>query len=150
VTLRTIPFRTPEQRADQAQSWARPDEQFFASGACHVLTAAFLRAYPDAGFSAWGLVAEHSQQTVHVVAAREDAVFDVWGYTPRAEFLEEYTAAMRVRFPDWSAEFQPINVDPIGWEFCRARDHRHPTQFSQDPLARALAFVGRFPAPVSR
>ncbi|MBE1611454.1 hypothetical protein [Actinopolymorpha pittospori] len=29
--------RTPAQRADQRLAWERPDEAFFASGACHIL-----------------------------------------------------------------------------------------------------------------
>jgi hypothetical protein len=145
--MRRITLRTPEQRADQDLSWSRPDEQFFASGACHVLAAAFLMTYPRAGFSAWTLVVDQGQRVAHVVAAREAEVFDVWGYTPRAQFLTEYTAAMRVWFPDWRADFQPLDADPMGWDFCRARDHRHPTQFRHDPLERAVAFLRRFPPP---
>lgn len=145
--MRRIKLRTPEERADQNLSWARADEDFFASGACHVLTAAFFMTYPTAGFSPWGLV-EGGGRVVHVVAVREGVVFDASGYSSRVDFLAEYTEAMRVvRSPDWSADFQPLDADPIGWDFCRARDYRHPTQFAHDPVARAVAFVRRFPSP---
>jgi hypothetical protein len=52
---------------------------------------------------------------------------------------------MRAIFPDWQARFIPHESDPIGWEFCRQNNHRHPSQFRHDPMPRARAFVSRFP-----
>ncbi|HEX3588635.1 MAG TPA: hypothetical protein VHV74_03310 [Pseudonocardiaceae bacterium] len=41
--------RTPLERADQLASWQRPDQAFFAAGACHILAFAFLEAFPGLG-----------------------------------------------------------------------------------------------------
>lgn len=146
--MRRIILRTAEEKADLVGSWARPDEDFFASGACHVLAAAFLRRHPAAGFRAWGIWPRDGGRGMHVVAAREDLVFDWVGYTPRARFLEEYFAAYRARFPGWSADVEVVEADALSWDFCRATRSRHPSQFLHDPLPRALAYVDRFATPV--
>ena len=138
--------RTAEEKADQALSWSRPDEEFFAAGACHVLTAAFLTAYPTAGFAAW-VVVPGGERGAHMVALGQDVVFDWMGYTERDVFLREYFEAIRAVFPRWTADFRPGPADPIGWEFCRAAGWRHPSQFWRDPLPRALAYLRQFPAP---
>jgi hypothetical protein len=39
-------------KADLVRRWHRPDRQFFANGACHVLAYAFLERYPKLGFHA--------------------------------------------------------------------------------------------------
>lgn len=146
--MRRIVLRTSEEKADADLSWSRPDEEFFASGACHVLAAMFLSMYPRAGFRACGVSprAPH-RRGEHVVVARDDLVFDWAGYSPRETFVAEYSEAMRTIFPDWAGDFTPINVDVIGWDFCMARNHRHPSQFRHDPLSRAEAFVRRFAPP---
>ncbi|HWZ90708.1 MAG TPA: hypothetical protein VNW92_17730, partial [Polyangiaceae bacterium] len=114
-------------------------------GACHVLAAAFLMEYPEAGIRAWRFVPEPGQRGGHVVVASDDRVFDWAGYQRRDAFLVDYFEAMRAIFPDWQARFIPHESDPIGWEFCRQNNHRHPSQFRHDPMPRARAFVSRFP-----
>lgn len=145
---RRVILRTPEEKADQVLSWSRPDEEFFASGACHVLVAAFLITHPAAGFAAWVLSPTTGTRGSHMIALRGDVVFDWLGYGGHSVFLREYEEAMRSAFPDWSADLRPVPGDPIGWDFCRTAGWRHPSQFSQDPLPRALAYVKRFPAPL--
>jgi hypothetical protein len=145
--LRTIRLRSPEEKADLNLSWSRPDEEFFASGACHVLAAAFLTTYPSAGFSAWSLRPMIGARGSHVVALRGALVFDWAGYSYREVFVTEHVQAMRVYIPGWDAELLPMAMDPIGWEFCNTTNSRHPSQFPHDPLPRALEFVRRFPAP---
>jgi hypothetical protein len=143
--VRRIILRTPEEKADLSWCWSRPDDEFFASGACHVLAAAFLEMYPAAGFRAWRLVPIVGHRGGHMVAASDELVFDWAGYQPREAFVRDYFAAMRSIFPDWDARFEPVESDPIGWGFCRSNNHRHPTQFLHDPLPRARAFSLRFP-----
>jgi hypothetical protein len=79
-----------------------------------------------------------------MVVARDDLVFDWAGFQRRDGFLLEYFEAMRRVFPDWDARFELIELDPIGWDFCRLHKHRHPSQFLHDPLPRARAFVNGF------
>ena len=148
--LRKVILRSAEEKADLELSWSRPDEEFFASGACHVLAAAFLMTYPEAGFQNWGIWPKHGHRGGHVVVVREDLVFDWAGYCHRAVFLAEYFEALRAVFPTWDADFLPIDRDPIGWDFCQTTNARHPSRFRHDPLPRALAFVRRFPPPPGR
>jgi len=140
-------LRTPEEKADLDLAWGRPDEEFFASGACHVLAAAFLTAHPGAGFSGWSVWPGEGQRGAHVVAMRGDLVFDWAGYNERETFLADYVQAMRALVPGWDARLRPISMDPISWDFCRATGSRHPSQFRYDPLPRARAFLTRFPPP---
>lgn len=145
--VRKIVLRTPEEKADLALSWSRPDEEFFASGACHVLAAALLRTFPKSGFEARRIRPTLGQRAGHVVVAREDVVFDCRGYTCRKAFFGEYRDAVRRLILDWDAEFVPLDLDPIGWDYCRATRSRHPSQFFQDPMPRALAYMSRFAPP---
>jgi hypothetical protein len=139
-----IVLRTPEEKADLDASWARPDEEFFASGACHVLAAAFLEAREHAGFHAIMIQPAAGFRGVHVVIANDDTIFDCRGWNPRDSFLQYYAEAMSGLSPGWSYTLASV-TDPIGWEFCRTHRHRHPSQFKQDPMPRARAFLARFP-----
>ncbi len=77
--MRKFVLRTAEEKADQELSWSRPDEDFFAAGACHVLAAAFLSTYPGAGFEAWSLWPKAGHRGGHMVVMRDDLVFD-WAW----------------------------------------------------------------------
>ena len=143
--MRRIILRTPEEKADLGLSWSRPDEDFFASGGCHVLAAAFLETYPGAGFEAWSIWPKRGHRGGHMVVARDELVFDWAGYSRRDAFLTEYFEAMRTTFPDWDASFERVYECPVDREFCARTGARHPSQFLHDPLPRARAFVARFP-----
>jgi hypothetical protein len=145
--VRKIILRTAEEKADQELSWSRPDEEFFASGACHVLAAAFLETHPHAGFEAWSLSPKTGHRGGHIVVVRDDLVFDWTGYGRRDAFLADYFEAMRRLFPDWDATLERVHEHPLDREFCVRTGARHPTQFLHDPLPRALAFVSRHPPP---
>ena len=141
-----ISARTPKQKADLAGSWARPDEDFFAAGACHILAGAFLETYPHAGFHALMLQPVEGFRGGHVVVANGSRVFDCRGWHEREDFLLLYTENCRALYPGWSCTLTVI-PDPLGWDFCRAHTHRHPSQFFRDPLPRAKAFLRTYPAP---
>jgi hypothetical protein len=145
--LRKIVLRSAKEKADQVLSWSRPDEDFFASGACHVLAAAFLETYPDSGFAAWSISPKDGHRGGHIVVIRDALVFDWAGYSHRDVFLAEYFAAMRCLFPDWDASLQRVGEDPSSRAFCERTGARHPTQFLHDPRPRAMAFVSRHPFP---
>ncbi len=144
--MRSAIFRTEEEKADPRLFWLRPDEEFFAAGACHVLAGSFLAMYPRAEFAPWRIRPRNGRGG-HIVVVRKNLVFDCAGYSGRDDFLTEYVEAMRTVFPDWRCDFDQLDMDPIGWEFCRTQNHRHPSQFPYDPIPRAEAFVRRFPSP---
>lgn len=145
--MRKVILRTPEEKADVRLSWSRPDEEFFASGACHILAGAFLLAHPDAGFRPWSIRPKAGHRGGHLVVRRVHVVFDWSGFAGVGTFLDEYRQAMRVVNPDWDAEFHEERTDPLGWEYCRRTGSRHPSQFFRDPLPRAIAFVRKFRPP---
>ena len=42
--------RTPEEKRDMFKSWARSDQAFFASGACHILADLFVQLHQHEGY----------------------------------------------------------------------------------------------------
>jgi hypothetical protein len=142
--MRRVVLRTSEEKADVSAAWSRPDDEFFATGACHVLAAAFIAAYPGSGFRPWRIVPFAGHRGSHVVVARGGTVFDWMGFQERQAFLFEYFEAMRGLEPGWDADFVPLESDPVGWEFCRQYNHRHPSEFLHDPTSRATAYVAKF------
>ena len=112
-----------------------------------MLAAAFLAEYPEAGFRPWRLVPLVGHHGGHLILARDNLVFDWAGFQLREAFLLDYFGAMQRFFPEWDAALVPVELDPIGWDFCRLHNHRHPTQFLRDPLPRARAFATKFRPP---
>jgi hypothetical protein len=145
--VRRVILRSQREKADPLLCWNRPDERFFATGACHVLAGVFLKIYPNAGFSCWLVRPRSAARGLHVVAARDDLVFDACGFTARHDFLSEYTRAIREHLPEWTGDLQPSQFEPLGWEFARSTNSRHPSQFVHDPVARARQFLLSFPEP---
>jgi hypothetical protein len=144
VSLFRIVLRTPEEKADLEGCWARSDEDFFGSGGCHVLAAAFLEARPHLRFRALMIQPAQGFRGGHVVVASATVVFDCRGWSLRDQFMQSYSEAMCRLSPGWSYTLLEID-NPIAWEFCREHEHRHPSQFFRDPMARARAFLSRFP-----
>lgn len=143
-----VPTDSPtlEEKSDLEGSWARPDEEFFAAGACHVLAGTFLETYPSAGFRALLIQPGEGFRGRHVVAASSSMVFDCRGWTPREQFLRLYSEAYCAVFPGWTYNLVGVD-DPIGWNFCNEHKHRHPSQFIRSPDSRAKAFLLGFPPP---
>lgn len=146
MTLFRIISRPPAEKADQALSWARCDEDFFAAGACHILAGVFLETYPQVGYYALMLRPASGFRGGHLVAANACRVFDCRGWHEREAFLQRYTESCRAVYPGWSCSLEVIH-DPLGWDFCTAHAHRHPSQFYQDPIPRAQAFLRGFAPP---
>jgi hypothetical protein len=147
VRLFEIILRTKAEKSDRGLSWARPDIDFFGAGACHILAAAFIDSYPDAGFRAVMLKpVEGHVRGAHVVVSNGHQIFDCRGWHEHFTFLTMYSAAMQSQFPGWSCRL--LHIDrPDGWDFCKAHNHRHPSQFILDPLLRAKTFLAQFPGP---
>ncbi|WP_051517360.1 hypothetical protein [Deinococcus phoenicis] len=140
--------RTPEEKRDVALSWQRPDLNFFAAGACHVLAFAFLELYPQAGFRPRFIrpVGEHGGAHIYVTDGL--LAFDAQGYVPEAELLALHRAAYQAAIPSWQAAVRPVTVPLAG--FCAANNHRAPWDFPPGVWARARAYLAQFPEPPSR
>src|SRR5690606_15602752 len=133
-----MPFqhRTPTEKADAIASWDRPDEQFFAAGACHILAGAFLEEHEQSGFSAYLVEPASGFSGRHVFATDETTAFDWRGYRSRRAYLGLLEEECRALMPGWRYSLVPV-PEPLGWSFCRVHCHRHPSQFPGDVVARA-------------
>ena len=142
-------FRTPTQKSDLKGSFYRADRPFFASGACHILTQAFLEFVENGDWKA-SLIAPHPGfRGLHVFAHNHRYAFDYHGFTRVDRFHDHYAKKMKRFFPGWSGDIVEINVSTTSEEFCHAYNLRMPGNFFKDPGPRAKAFVRRFTAPDS-
>jgi hypothetical protein len=128
-----------------------PDRVFFACGACHILAFAFLERYGTAEMSALWIKPSPGHTGNHIVVATKDLVFDYHGYSDRERFLTHYRERARQRYPGWDATLFELPWDVlVSEEKSRRYDGlwlREPTQYFEDALPRAQAFLDRFPAP---
>jgi hypothetical protein len=131
--------RTPEERRDQLLSWNRPDQAFFAAGACHILAYAFLETYPDAGFHPVGLWPHTARDPAHVYVTDNTWAFDHDGWTPQSELL----AVTHATTPEANFTPRPIHTDLE--TFCENHYHRPRHLFAFDPWPRALHYLTQFP-----
>lgn len=130
--------RTPKQRTDQELAWRRPDQAFFAAGACHILAWEFVARNPSYRIVALRKVGETYPS--HVIATDVTWAFDYDGWTLEAELL----AATAAYEPATAWEQLPITTGLA--EFCAEHWHRPPEGYHQDPRPRARAYLERFPA----
>lgn len=137
--------RTPAERADVRLSWARPDVNFFAAGACHILAFAFLERWPRSGFRPRLIRPAPGQGGAHVYVSDGQTAFDAQGYVPESDLLATHRAAFLALSPDWAADVLDVDV-PLA-EFCAANQHRAPWDFPPGVWARAHAYLDRFAAP---
>ena len=130
--------RTPAERADQELAWQRPDQAFFAAGACHILAWEFVARHPS--YRVAGLRKVGEKNPSHVIATDGTWAFDHDGWTPEAELL----AATAEYEPETRWELMPITTGLAG--FCADHRHRLPEQFHADPRPRARAYLDRYPS----
>jgi hypothetical protein len=140
-------FRTPEAKRDLVRSWNRPDRPFFAAGACHILAAAFLEIYPDAGYRAICIQPEAGQRGGHLLVSNGRTVFDYHGYADESAYLAHYFAKIRRFFPAWQGSLIRLKESPLEGDFCQTHQLRRPEQYLHDPRPRALRYLKRFPDP---
>ena len=145
--------RTPNYRkSDPVMRWNLPDRVFFACGACHILTHAFIKRYSTIGnLRALWLHPTNDHPGNHIVVAHDDWVFDYHGYSKRTAFIGHCIRRARQRWPDWDVEIKEIPQDVLISEpKSRQIDGlwlREPKQFLHDALPRAERFLERFAPP---
>jgi hypothetical protein len=132
--------RTPIERSDQRVSWERPDQAFFASGACHILAYTCRDAFPDQPIELAAMFMLGEQHPLHVYAVRDGQAFDSSGWNPE----EELRQANR-DFEGRPIERVPVTVSLA--ELGQQHPLRMPHQYWCDPLPRARAYVDRFAPP---
>ena len=142
-------FRSEAAKCDPVQSWNRPERAFFAAGACHILADAFLRRFSASSFRAVLIHPHNAGRGSHVFVSDGNTVFDYHGFSSHAHFIRFYFRHLQRRFPGWQADLIPLSDPPASAEFCRRYQHREPSQFLRDPMARAEAFLSHLLAKPS-
>jgi hypothetical protein len=138
-------FRTEEQKHDQMRLWNRPDRPFFAAGACHVLAAAFLEAYPNAGYRPVLILPKPGLRGSHVFVSNGNTAFDYHGFSKHEHFVFHYFDKISRLFPQWRGDVIDLKESPTSVSFCGKYNHRLPNQYLHDPMPRAFSYLARFP-----
>jgi hypothetical protein len=146
-------LRTKGAKSDSEKRWALPDRVFFACGACHVLSYAFLERYRSPDMKALWLKPKPGFTGNHIFVATDSWVFDYHGYSERERFLDHTYARARTWWPDWEATLVELPRHVLVSEAAsRTYDGlrlREPGQFLHNALPRARAYLDRFPPPCS-
>ena len=141
----------PGIKRDPVRRWALPDRVFFACGACHILTYAFLQRYPPARYRSLWLKPAPGFTGNHIVATDGTRAFDFHGHSNWPVLLDHTKAKARRWWPGWDADL--IDLPPhvlVSEAESRRYDGlwlRQPDQYLGDALARANRFLDRFPPP---
>jgi hypothetical protein len=144
--------RTPGYRKDNPEMrWALPERVFFACGACHILTYAFLRRWGQPYMRATWIKPNPGYIGNHIFVDGGDWAFDYHGYSAKAEFLAHTWLGARRRWPGWDATLVQLPPDVlISTEKSRTYEGlwlREPGQFLHDAMPRAKAYLDRFDVP---
>lgn len=129
--------RTPEQVADPALAWQRPDRAFFAAGACHILAEQITRRLPD--LRVVHLRPHDDRPGSHVFATDGTDAFDFNGWTTEADLIAANVNACRAGDPTWSHELVVVEGDLD--RYWQANNHRTAGQYPGDVVARAERYI---------
>ena len=143
--------RTKGAKRDPAKQWQLPERVFFACGACHILAAAFLRTYADAGFAPVWIRPAEGHTGNHIVVVRGAIAFDYHGYSNWPRLMAHMRRRAQQWSPGWSATLVPLEADALVSE-AKSRTYpglwlKEPSAFLFDAMARAQAYLRRFPPP---
>lgn len=139
--------RTPEEKRDMFKSWARDDQAFFASGACHILAELFVQLHQNEGFMMIHLKPHKGFPGNHVYASNGEWAFDHNGWTQESKLLAVTVKAYQEQYPGWGYERRVIEpaIDSLE-RFCKENYHRLPWQYAYLPWERAYEYIARFDA----
>lgn len=128
------------ERSDQRVSWERPDQAFFAAGACHVLAWACRELHEERPIELAAVRFHGELQVFHTFATWEGWAYDHSGWNPEIELL-----AVNQAFE--GHPLQRISIASSLAEFCEEHHHRMPDQYWRDPMPRAREYAAREKSP---
>ncbi len=142
--------RTPEEKRDVFLAWQRPDQEVFASGACHILAHQFLSLHPNEGFVLVRIKPSDNLPGNHYYASNGLWMFDYHGWNLEAEYLESMKKAYRARYAKW--DFERIEIPEGLVAHIASGNHmlRPPEYFPELPWRRAYDFINQFDATPPR
>jgi hypothetical protein len=144
-------LRTIGAKRDPIKRWALPDRVFFACGACHILAYAFLRAYPQSGFTPIWIRPINGHTGNHILVVRDQLAFDYHGYSNLPKLLAHVKRKANRWWPGWDAQLTGLPAEVLVSE-SKSRMYdglwlMEPKQFLFDAMPRAESYLRRFPAP---
>jgi hypothetical protein len=144
-------LRTKGAKRDPLKQWALPERVFFACGACHILASAFLRVYPESGFTPIWIRPARGYTGNHILVVRDQLAFDYHGYSDLAKLLAHMKRRANRWWPGWDAELIALPAEVLVSE-SKSRTYdglwlKEPKQFLFDAMPRAERYLKRFPAP---
>jgi hypothetical protein len=144
-------LRTKGAKRDPIKRWVLPDRVFFACGACHILAYAFLKTYPESGFTPIWVRPATGYTGNHILVVRDRLAFDYHGYSDWPTMLAHMERKANRWWPGWNADLIQLPVEALVSE-SKSRTYdglwlMEPHQFLYDAMPRAKQFLGRFPAP---
>lgn len=136
--MAALPYRrTPEQVADPALAWQRPDRAFFAAGACHILAQQITTRLP--GLRVIHLRPHDARPGSHVYATDGHRAFDFNGWSIEADLVAANVTAGRASDPSWDCDLVVVEGDLD--QYWQANNHRTDGQYPGDVVARAERYI---------
>lgn len=136
--MAALPFRrTPEQVADPALAWQRPDRAFFAAGACHILAQQITTRLP--GLRIIHLRPRDAGPGSHVFATDGHHAFDFNGWSSEPDLIAVNVNACRAGDPTWDYDLVVVEGDLD--RYWQANNHRTAGQYPGDVVARAERYI---------
>ena len=144
-------LRTKGGKRNPTINWALPERVFFACGACHILAYAFIKAYPDSGFTPVWIRPAKGYTGNHILVVRDQLAFDYHGYSRWPTLLAHMKRKANRWWPGWDADLIRLPEEVLVSEL-KSRTYeglwlREPRQFLFDAMPRAQRYLWRFPAP---
>jgi hypothetical protein len=139
------------KKRDPHLRWGLPDRIFFACGACHILAYAFLEKHDNPSHRALWLKPDGGFTGNHIFVTADGWAFDYHGYSDLERFLAHTRRKAERWWPGWKATLVDLPRDVLISE-AKSRTYdglwlREPSQFLNDPMPRARAFLNRFSPP---
>src|SRR5258708_31893912 len=97
-------LRTKGGKRHPKKNWALPERVFLACGACHILAYAFLRTYPDSGFTPVWIRPKRGFTGNHILVMCGQLAFDYHGYSDLLTLLAHMKRRANQWWPGWDAD----------------------------------------------
>lgn len=141
----TIHERTEDEKKDIFLAWQRPDDAFFASGACHILAHQFLSLHDGEGYQLIRIKPQHNLPGNHYYASNGEWMFDFSGWNKEAEYLAAMTEAYKQHYLNWAYDRILLAEGLVAHIASDDHNLRPPEYFPELPWKRAHEYIQKFP-----
>ena len=136
--------RTDEERRDIFVAWKRSDEEFFASGGCHILAHQFLSLHDGENYVLVRIKPHDELPGNHYYASNGEWVFDFSGWNKETEYLAAMEHAYKRRYSNWRCDRIEIPEGLVAHIASGDHNLRPPEYFPELPWKRAYNYIQKF------